>query len=100
MARDWQAEKERFLNMELEDKRKLYHQKNYKTIKDIKTWKEYYAEKKPEPFHYNVKDPRFKGFTKPLLTKALNDKMAEAVSVWQGDITTLEVKHIKYHFQI
>ncbi|GJQ71247.1 hypothetical protein Trydic_g10988 [Trypoxylus dichotomus] len=84
---DWKTEKEKFLAMSLEEKRKVYFKPRYYTVKEIPTWKEYFmiSKKLPEPI--------------PLLPSnkiesSLNSKLADKVSFFTGDITTLETDAI------
>ncbi|CAH1792039.1 unnamed protein product [Owenia fusiformis] len=73
------AEQERIAKMPIEEKRKHYRcREHYKVLKDVPTWNEY--------FHKNITEKTNKG-PKSEVSSALNDK----VSIWQGDITQLEI---------
>lgn len=79
----WQQEKDKFLSIPLEEKRK--HYRDFKTLKDIPTWKEYASTVTLPP-------------AKPMLANCtiddtLNSVLASKVSLYRGDITKLEVKH-------
>lgn len=78
----WQNQKDQFLSMTLEEKRKYY--KDFKTLKDIPTWKEYASidEQKPpaKPMLPNCK-----------INNTLNSTLADKVSLFSGSITQLEV---------
>lgn len=79
----WQTEKDKFLSMSIEDKRKNYTNKNFKTLKDISTWKDYAGSVQlppPTPMLPNCK-----------INNTLNASLVNKISVYQGDITTLEV---------
>lgn len=80
----WKEEKEKYLSMNLDEKRKGYRCGNkYKTISDIPTWAEYAKSRSLAP-------------KIPLLDKCdingtLNTALVNKISVYRGDITTLEV---------
>ncbi|KAL3872956.1 hypothetical protein ACJMK2_036125 [Sinanodonta woodiana] len=86
-----QKEKENrefYLHMSLEEKRKLYKcSKKYKILKDILTWDEYYHKYKADL----LKKLRKKK-TKPQYP--VNAEINRKVSIWKGDITTLEIDAI------
>ncbi|KAF5273793.1 hypothetical protein FQA39_LY00908 [Lamprigera yunnana] len=71
----WKTEKDRFLSLSLDEKRKLYKNKEYVQVKDVPTWKEYAKT-------HNLGLAAAEG-----ANATLNDK----VSLYVGDITTLEV---------
>ena len=77
----WQEEKDKFLGMSLENKRDLY--KSYTQLKDIPTWQEYakkesLAKKIAAKLDFTMDD-------------SLNETLREKISLFQGDITKLEV---------
>ena len=77
----WQEEKDKFLGMSLENKRELY--KSYTQLKDIPTWQEYakkesLAKKIAAKLDFTMDD-------------SLNETLREKISLFQGDITKLEV---------
>lgn len=80
---DWASAKEKFLSMSLEEKRKQYKNPNYKTLQDLPTWKEYAGRTALAP-----KIPPLQGCE---IDASLNALLAEKITVFQGDITTLEV---------
>lgn len=85
----WQEEKKKFLSLNLDDKRKLYKCKSdYKTLNNIPTWKQYAATNQlvnAVPVLANTE-----------INKDLNAVLADKISVYKGDITTLEVSCEKY----
>lgn len=80
----WQEEKQKYLSLNLDDKRKLYKCKTgYKTLNNIPTWKEYATKNQlanAVPLLANSE-----------INKDLNAVLADKISVYRGDITTLEV---------
>jgi hypothetical protein len=79
---DWQTEKEKFLSMLLDEKRKLYRCTQHTELSDIPTWQEY-AKKKLAP--------KIPCKTNSPIDNSLNSKLTEKISIFTGDITTLEV---------
>lgn len=80
---DWQTEKNKFLTMDLLEKRKHYKNKDFKKIEDIPTWRQYYQskalpEKSKLPLNFPIKSD-------------LNDLLSNKISIFEGDITSLEV---------
>ncbi|XP_068897737.1 macro domain-containing protein RSc0334-like [Tenebrio molitor] len=82
---DWQTEKEKFLSMSLDEKRKLYRCTQHTELSDIPTWQEY-AKKKLAP--------KIPCKTNSPIDNSLNSKLTEKISIFTGDITTLEVDAI------
>ncbi|KAF5307969.1 hypothetical protein FQR65_LT06536 [Abscondita terminalis] len=79
----WEFEKKKFLSMPLDEKRTLYKSPKYFQTKDIPTWKQYAAKSKlAEPI------PLINQFK---VNPSLNKDLANKISVFLGDITTLEV---------
>ncbi|KRT81766.1 hypothetical protein AMK59_5572, partial [Oryctes borbonicus] len=81
---DWKTEKEKYLKMSPEDKRKVYFKQRYYAVNDIPTWKEYVMIRKklPEPI------PALPSNT---IEPSLNSKLADKISFFTGDISTLEI---------
>nr|QSG73582.1 ADP-ribose glycohydrolase MACROD2 [Alvinella pompejana] len=73
----WQIEKEEYLKMPISEKRKIY-KTQYVTLDSVPTWPEYYKK--------NLEASKVKPSKEPV-DEALNSK----VSLWCGDITTLEI---------
>lgn len=80
---DWTSVKQKFLALPLEEKRKQYKNSNYKTLQDLPTWKEYASKRT-----LVEKIPILSGCE---INEALNKVLAEKITLFQGDITTLEV---------
>jgi len=85
MPASWETEKERLAGLDLEARRNEY--KDFVSLADIPTWKEYFEEKK-ETLTARVSDD---DLAKAGLWKA---GLAEKVSLFRGDITKLEVDAI------
>ncbi|CAH2006201.1 unnamed protein product [Acanthoscelides obtectus] len=81
---NWQAEKEKFLKMDREEKRKVY--KKYVTLEDIPTWRQYAEGKELLP-----KIAMLGGST---IDGSKNKALADKISYFSGDITTLEIDAI------
>lgn len=78
----------KFDDFPLDEKRKLYRcGKDYVTLKNIPTWSEYLQENS-----YAIYKRKGKTKEKPLFD--VNETLNEKVSLWQGDITSLEVDAI------
>lgn len=80
---DWTSVKQKFITIPLEEKRKQYKNPNYKTLQDLPTWKEYASKKT-----LAVKIPMSIGCE---INAGLNRILSEKITLFQGDITTLEV---------
>ncbi|KAH0947528.1 hypothetical protein HN011_007570 [Eciton burchellii] len=77
----FEDEKQKFLNMPLEEKRSFY-KGNVTTMDQIPTWSEYWGKNK-----LNI--------TKTIeKTDKVDEKFAGKVSIWQGDITSLQIDAI------
>lgn len=86
----WSEDKKRFLEMDLDAKRKFYKMKKYVTLDDISTWrddceKEHFAATKPLT---EADKDQFQEFS---IDSSLNKIIASKISIWRGDITELEV---------
>lgn len=77
-----QAKKQSFLSMPLEEKRK-YYKGNYVTLDDIPTWVEY----------WKTNQGNIGALTLEKVEK-VDEQIAKKVSLWQGDITLLEIDAI------
>lgn len=84
-------------NLPLEDKRKQYRcGDEYLQLKDIKTWTEYVSKRSMVYICYLIGKLLFSGIPEPQdppkadISPLLNDK----VSLWNGDITRLEIDAI------
>lgn len=85
----WQEEKQKYLSINLDDKRKLYKCKSgYKTLINIPTWKQYAAT--------NQLANSIPVLANSEINTDLNKILADKISVYKGDITTLEVSCEKY----
>lgn len=80
---DWTSVKQKFLSTPLDEKRRQYKNPNYKTLQDLPTWKEYASKRT-----LAEKIPTLMGCE---INAALNEVLAEKITLFQGDITTLEV---------
>ncbi|CAG0888777.1 unnamed protein product [Cyprideis torosa] len=80
-ARHWSTVKDELLQMPLDEKRRLYRcGDKFVTLDDVPTWKEYVAQ------NPSVVPSFAQG--------AENPDLATRVSLWRGDITTLEIDAI------
>ncbi|XP_035718271.1 macro domain-containing protein CT2219-like isoform X1 [Vespa mandarinia] len=79
----FEDEKQKFLNMPIEEKRNFY-KSNVNTVDGITTWAEYWTKKK---YDSNVKASKE-------VEKGDAEELASKISIWQGDITTLEIDAI------
>ncbi|KAF7401180.1 hypothetical protein HZH68_007000 [Vespula germanica] len=78
----FQDEKQKFLNMPIEEKRSFY-KSNVNTVDGIATWAEYWTKKRNNTDVKASKEGQ----------KA-DEELAGKVSIWQGDITTLDIDAI------
>jgi len=87
----WEAEKQRRLDLSLEDRRKEYFCKDFVQLSDIKSWKEEAEETTEESVKENVE-------LKSELLKDLeiNEELdlSDKISIYEGDITRLEIDAI------
>nr|CAH7721502.1 unnamed protein product [Callosobruchus chinensis] len=81
---NWQAEKEKFLKMDHNEKRKLY--KNFVTLEEIPTWRQY--AKGTELL------PKMAILGENKIDSTKNKDLADKISYFSGDITTLEIDAI------
>lgn len=84
----WENEKKRFLSMSVDDKRKGYRSSEYFQVDQIPTWPQY-AQKignLPEKIPMLVNNQ---------INTSQNEELAKKISVFRGDITTLEVSYLK-----
>lgn len=87
----WESEKAKYLNMSIEEKRKFY-KRLYDTLDGIPTWKEYATQ-------------QTLGEAIPLLPShkidaKKNEQIAQKVSLFIGDITTLEVRQLITYYTV
>ncbi|EFN83678.1 MACRO domain-containing protein 2 [Harpegnathos saltator] len=78
----FEEEKKKFLNMPVEEKRALYKGQVI-TLDQIPTWSEYWNENKST---IAIKDLK--------KTEEIDEDLATKISIWQGDITSLEIDAI------
>ncbi|XP_006622521.1 uncharacterized protein LOC102677590 isoform X2 [Apis dorsata] len=78
----FEIEKQKFLNMPPEEKRK-YYKGIINTIDEIPTWFQYWNKNKA---NINLTDLE--------KIEKINEEMANKISIWQGDITSLEIDAI------
>ncbi|KAK3919416.1 ADP-ribose glycohydrolase MACROD2 [Frankliniella fusca] len=87
-------EKEKYLNMPLDTKRQIYKctsdGNQFNMLTDIKTWPEYFAENQSRLASQFASCKEKAGLEK----KDVHPKLAAKVSLWKGDITTLEIDSI------
>lgn len=76
----WASEKNRILNLPLDKKRALYAKNSFIGLDGIKTWKEI-AETQTSS----------DDTTKPSIDKSWNNAICNKISIYEGDITQLEV---------
>ncbi|XP_033734812.1 ADP-ribose glycohydrolase MACROD2-like [Pecten maximus] len=83
----FQIEKEKYLNMSIADKRKVYKCKKFFELSDIPTWEEF--------FLANEERLRRKLRSRKLTRKAeVNETFNKKLTLWRGDITALEIDSI------
>ncbi|RZC42902.1 O-acetyl-ADP-ribose deacetylase MACROD2-like [Asbolus verrucosus] len=83
---EWKMVKEKMLSMPLESKRKLYKCKKYTKIEDIPIWEEYSKKESLAPI--------IPAKTNSPIDNSLNSSLRKKVSLFMGDITTLEIDAI------
>lgn len=82
---DWKTAKANYLEMHLEEKRGVYEcGSNFKTYNQLPTWEEYYRTKTP----LAGRIPILGGY---VVDDSKNAELAKKISVFRGDIVTLEV---------
>nr|CAI5867227.1 unnamed protein product [Callosobruchus analis] len=81
---NWQVEKDKFLKMNRNEKRKLYSK--FVTLEDIPTWRQYAKGKELQP-----KMAVLGGNT---IDSSKNKDLVDKISYFNGDITTLEIDAI------
>ncbi|XP_014355517.1 macro domain-containing protein CT2219 [Papilio machaon] len=89
----WKIEKNRVLNLPLQEKRKLYRTSEYITLEDIYTWSKYAKENEHIKTKLRTEDD-LNEFKKFQINPAKNAHLAEKVSIFKGDITKLEIDAI------
>ena len=80
---NWEMEKKKYLSMSVEDKRKHYISRQFILLNSVPTWKQYF------------KELRLAEKLSPLkladINNSLNSVLVDKVSLFEGDITKLEV---------
>ncbi|XP_060081575.1 ADP-ribose glycohydrolase MACROD2-like [Ylistrum balloti] len=83
----FQIDKEKFLNMSIADKRKVYKCKKFFQLADLPTWEEFFLANEEKL------RKRLKG--RKLTSKAeVNETFNKKLTLWRGDITALEIDSI------
>lgn len=90
MSSKVEVEKEKYLTMPLEEKRHLYKEKTHVLVKDVKTWEDYFQENKERL------QKQFASFklTTEVDKYSVDPNLNKKVSVWEGNITHLEIDAI------
>ncbi|KAJ0170470.1 hypothetical protein K1T71_013841 [Dendrolimus kikuchii] len=89
----WKIEKNRIINLPLEEKRKLYKSKDYVILDKVDPWNKYIITNKGlEDKKHTLDD--LNEFKKIELDAKQNKSLAERVSIFRGDITKLEIDAI------
>ncbi|XP_032681938.1 ADP-ribose glycohydrolase MACROD2-like [Odontomachus brunneus] len=78
----FEEEKKKFLNMPSEEK-KTFYKGEVTSLEQVPTWSEYWSKNK---FTIAIKTPK--------KTEEVDEDLAKKVSMWQGDITSLEIDAI------
>ncbi|CAG5059879.1 unnamed protein product [Parnassius apollo] len=89
----WKIEKNRILNLPLEEKRKLYRTSEYITLDDIYTWTKHAKENEHIKTKIRTQDD-LNELKKIKINPEKNVSLAEKVSIFKGDITKLEIDAI------
>lgn len=79
---NWEAEKQKYLNLNQEERHSML--RNYKILSTIPTWTQYFKDKQPLPKKIDI----LGGFE---IDSSKNKDLANKVSIFNGDITSLEV---------
>ncbi|XP_069116542.1 ADP-ribose glycohydrolase MACROD2-like [Argopecten irradians] len=83
----FQVDKDKYLNMSINDKRKVYKCKKFVELSDIPTWQEFFLEHE-ERLHRKLRNRK-------LTRKAeVNETFNKKLTLWRGDITALEIDSI------
>lgn len=86
----WKKEKEKNLNLSLDDRRKKYSVKDFLNVNMIDPWNSYIIRHKDIESKKTTLDDLTE-FQKIKINNALNKELAQKVSIFEGDITKLEV---------
>ncbi|XP_072933967.1 macro domain-containing protein PG1779-like [Epargyreus clarus] len=89
----WKIEKARILALPLEEKRKLY-KASYITLNQVEPWYAFATENKSALEDKKANNEDLTEFRKLKIDLEQNKSLAEKVSIFQGDITKLEVDAI------
>lgn len=86
----WKIEKNKLLNMPIEERRKVYRSSDYVTINKIEPWSKYVINNKGiEAKKHTLED--LEVFNKIKINPEFNKVLSDKVSIFKGDITKLEV---------
>ncbi|KAI8433614.1 hypothetical protein MSG28_015633 [Choristoneura fumiferana] len=89
----WKIEKNKLLNMPIEERRKVYRSSDYVTVNKVEPWNKYVINNKGiEAKKHTLED--LEVFKKIKIIPELNKDLSEKVSIFKGDITKLEVDAI------
>ncbi|CAH0403665.1 unnamed protein product [Chilo suppressalis] len=90
----WKVEKNKILNMPLEEKRKIYRNSDFIVLDRVDPWSKFFSknEKEIENFKHTLDD--LTEFQKIKLDSSKNKELADRISIFQGDITKLEIDAI------
>lgn len=86
----WKIEKTRILQLPIEEKRKLY-KASYITLNQVEPWYTFAKENKSSLEDKKPNNEDLTEFRKLKIDPEQNKTLAEKVSIFQGDITKLEV---------
>lgn len=84
---NWESEKQKFISMTCENKKQFYSAKNIYKVENIPTWIQYAKDQEPLP-------EKIPMLSETQLDTAKNPVVANKISVFKGDITTLEVSRV------
>lgn len=84
---NWEKDKNEFLSMPIESKRKVYKCKSAIVTNQIPTWTEYAESQSPLPDKIPI-------LTSNQIDSSQNTELAKKISMLRGDITTLEIDAI------
>lgn len=85
---NWETEKQKFMSMTPENKKQFYSAKNIYKVQDIPTWVQYAKTQDSLP-------EKIPMLPENKINSAKNSVVANKISVFKGDITTLEVSRIR-----
>ncbi|XP_028162884.1 ADP-ribose glycohydrolase MACROD1-like [Ostrinia furnacalis] len=92
----WKVEKNKIANLPLEEKRKLYKPGDYIILDKVDPWCKFVIKNRDiEMLKHTLDD--LTEFQKIKLDPSKDKELSEKVSIFQGDITKLEVYKIQSH---